>query len=213
MMPRIALLLTLVSALATGAVSAAPRAAEPHDGLFRPATVHSSVTLKHTQSVGVLVSDDTLSNIAYLARYRSDAQRGVNTHGLAPEVKQAYVDSADPDLAIAWLNSALEQQFAQVTFYRDLGSLVAARPDVVVMIDSRSQLFSEHNADVQTNVTAQFFDANFAYIGKAEGHDALQMSPLEARRQAAQISQQRVVQINALQRFDASLQALIKGQA
>jgi ABC-type Fe3+-hydroxamate transport system substrate-binding protein len=215
---RLAVLLTLFSAFAAGPVAAAPGLPDAQDGLFRPATAVSKVTLKHSQSVGVLVSDATLNNIAYLERYRFDAQHGDNSRSLDPQVKQAYVDSADPDLAIAWLNSALEQQFASVTFYRDLDSLVAARPDVVVMIDSRSQLLSEQNPDVQANVVAQFFDANFTYIGKAEGHDAVQLSTIPHTQMrteeiTAQLNQQRIVQINALQKFDTSLQQLIKGDA
>jgi hypothetical protein len=44
--------------------------------------------------------------------------------------------------AYGWLAQSLAQEFAEVTFYEDLDTLLADRPDVIVLLDARSKLAS-----------------------------------------------------------------------
>ena len=147
-------LLALVLALATGSVSAAPRQSDDA-GMFRPATQASSVTLQHSQSVGVILNENTQAALMHR--------------------------SAPTRAALEAVRSSLQQQFASVQFYSSLDKVIAARPDVIVVLKSASQ----HGTFVQ----AQFFDGNLTYITEIRGMDAHQ--PV------------------ALEHFDASLKALV----
>ena len=215
---RIAALFALVVALAGCAVPGAPRYSDVPDGQFRAGGVTSGVTLRHNQTVGVIFTENTVANLAYMERYNATAQGGLTARLTDSRITQAYVDSSDPELAINWFAQSLEKQFATVDFYEDLDSVLAARPDVIVLLDTRSKLITERSADVQASIVAEFFDADFKFIGKAEGSDAKSMSPIWAQTKrapeiAAQINQQRDVQINALHKFDVSLASLIRAQS
>ncbi|WPO99472.1 ATPase [Pseudomonas sp. HR96] len=169
---------------------------------------------KHSQTVGVIFTEDTQMNLAYLKAYHTAAQRGVGSQVLDPTIQQAYADSSDPRLAVNWLAASLSRYFATVKFYDSLDTLKAARPDVIVMLDTRSHLVSERSADVTASIRAEFYDAHFNYIGKAEGSDARSLSTLwlptrRISQVADDITQQKAVQENALRQFDSALGKLI----
>jgi hypothetical protein len=85
---------------------------------------------------------------------------------------------------------------------------------VVVMLDTYNQLVTQRNTRIEARYEARFYDANLQYIGKAQGYGARQMPSVWVQDKAvadiaAQVDQQRVLQVNALKQFDASLKALI----
>ncbi|MFK3795908.1 MULTISPECIES: ATPase [unclassified Pseudomonas] len=215
---KMAALIALVAVLAGCAVPGAPRYSNAPDAPFHASGVASGVTLKRTQTVGVIFSENTVANLAYMKSYNTAAQSGLVAKLTDSRITEAYVNSSDPELAINWFAQSLEKQFSKVAFYENLDDVVAARPDVIVLLDTRNTLITERSADVQASISAEFFDSNFKFIGKAEGSDAKSMSPIWAHTKrapeiAAQINEQRAVQVNALQKFDTSLEALIKAQS
>lgn len=171
-------------------------------------------SLQHAQSVGVLLSDNTRDNLSYLERYHDMALNGARD-ALDERIRQAFVNSSDPELAIDWLINSLQGTFLSVTVYDNLDALVQAHPDVVVMLDTHNQLLTPRNDQVEARFTARFYNANLQYIAKAEGAVRRQVPSVwvhdkAAPEIAAQIEQQRDVQQAALQRFDASLKALVQ---
>jgi hypothetical protein len=214
---RISTLLTLVAALA-GGVAAAPSYASDYVSKeqachFMP-VADSSVGLSKSQSVGVLYSENTVSTLEYLERYHAVALKGVKNGALDSRIREAFVKSSDPKLAIDWLQGSLKKEFASVTVYDNLDALMQARPDVVVMLDTYSQLVTQRNSQVQARFVAKFYDSNLQYIGKAEGVGAKELTSVwvhdkAAPEIAAQIDQQRELQVNALKQFDMSLKALV----
>jgi hypothetical protein len=93
-------------------------------------------------------------------------------------------------------------------------SLQAAKPDVVAVVDSRSQLITSRSSDIEANVSVDFYDKNLSYIGTAKGHDAKSLSPVWAdfkrsEEIVADINEQQNVQVRALQKFDQSLSNLL----
>lgn len=209
---RIATLLTLVAVLA-GAFATVAQAGSSGNCHLLP-VANSPTTLKSSQTVGVLYSENTVGTLAYLARYHAMAVQGAPCSTLDARIRSAFIASSDPRLAIGWLQGSLQKTFAKVTIYDNLDALVQGHPDVTVMLDTYSQLVTQRNTQVEARYVATFYDANLQYIGKAEGAGARQMSAVwvhgkTAQQIAAQIDQQRQVQVSALQQFDASLQALV----
>ena len=171
-------------------------------------------SLQHAQSVGVLLSDNTRDNLSYLERYHDMALNGAKD-ALDERIRQAFVSSSDPELAIDWLMSSLQGTFLSVTVYDNLDALVHAHPDVVVMLDTHNQLLTQRNDVVEAQFVARFYDANLQYIAKAEGSVHKQLPSVwvhdkAAPEIAAQIGQQRDVQTDALKQFDVSLKALVR---
>ncbi|MBN2977480.1 ATPase [Pseudomonas lactucae] len=171
-------------------------------------------SLQRGQSVGVLLSDNTRDNLSYLERYHDVALNGAKD-ALDGRIRQAFVNSSDPELAIDWLMSSLQGTFASVTVYDTLDALVQAHPDVVVMLDTHNQLLTQRNDEVEARFVARFYDADLQYIAKAEGSVHKQVPSVWVRDKAApeiaaQIEQQRDVQLDALKQFDASLKALVR---
>ena len=108
----------------------------------------------------------------------------------------------------------MQRQFDSVTVYPDMQSLKAAKPDVVAILNSRSQLINSRSSDVSADVRADFYDKNLNYIGTAKGHDAKALIPVWAdfkrsEEIAANIHEQQNVQVRALQKFDQSLNNLL----
>jgi len=179
---------------------------------LRPIT-SSQTSLQHGQSVGVLYTENTVDNLHYLERYHDMAVNGAKD-ALDGQIRQAFVNSSDPELAIDWLMNSLQGAFVSVTVYDNLDSLVQAHPDVVVMLDTHNQLLTQRNSQVEARFVARFYDANLQYIAKAEGSVAQQMPSVWVHDKtasviAAQIEQQRDVQLTALRQFDTSLKALV----
>ncbi|MFA0997529.1 MULTISPECIES: ATPase [Pseudomonas syringae group] len=214
-------LLTLAAVLSTSMVFTTPAsaavssvsAASEQVCHFAP-VADSAASLQHTQSVGVIYSENTVSNLQYLNNYHSVALMSGQNGALDSRIRNAFISSSDPKLATDWLIGSLKKEFASVTVYDNLDALMQARPDVVVMLDTYNRLVSKRNSQVEARFMARFYDTNLQYIGKAEGEVIREMTSVwvqgkAAPEIAAQIDQQRDLQVNALKQFDASLKALV----
>lgn len=211
---RISTLLALVAVLTGGAAATAPSYATDAPSCHLLSVADSTAGLQHAQSVGVLYSENTLNTLEYLEHYHSVALNGVKNGAIDSRISDAFVNSSDPKLAINWLMGSLQKEFSSVTVYDNLDALVQAHPDVVVMLDTYNRLVTQRNTQVEARFVAKFYDSNLQYIGKAEGLGEKQMSAVwvhgkAAPEIAAQIDQQRELQLNALKQFDASLKALV----
>ncbi|WP_339543244.1 ATPase [Pseudomonas sp. JAI120] len=203
----------MILMLGTVLVNNAAIASELHTGHLLP-IVGSVDSLQRAQSVGVLLSDNTRDNLSYLERYHDMALNGARD-ALDGRIREAFVNSSDPELAIDWLMNSLQGTFLSVTVYDNLDALVQARPDVVVMLDTHNQLLTPRNDQVEARFIARFYDADLQYIAKAEGSVHRQVPSVwvhdkAAPEIAARIEQQRDVQLDALKQFDASLKALVR---
>jgi hypothetical protein len=216
---KLALVSTLtITALLTGcSIPTAPSAVSSLDGIFTGPVGRSSASSipnGHDVSLGVVYSHNTQANRAYLQDYQTNAGTGFGQSLLVQPIHDAYVATSKPDLAVDWVKASLQRQFGSVTVYPDMQSLKAAKPDVVAIVDSRSQLITSRSSDVEANVSAHFYDRNLNYIGTARGHDAVALSPVWAdfKRSediVADINEQQNVQVRALQKFDQSLSNLL----
>lgn len=211
--------LTLAIVLTGCSIPTAPRAVSSLDGLFpSPVGRSSAVQVRNGSNVslGILYSHNTQTNRAYLQEYQANAGTGFGQSLLVQPIHDAYVASSRPDLSVDWVKASLQRRFGSVTVYPDLQSLKAAKPDVMAIVDTRSQLITSRSSDVEADVSADFYDANSNYIGTARGHDAKELSPVWAdfKRSdeiVADINEQQNVQIRALRKFDQSLGSLLTG--
>jgi hypothetical protein len=211
---RMSTLLALVAVLIGGVAATAPVYAGDEQACHFLPMADSGSVLKHSQSVGVIYSENTVDTLEYLKRYHSTALSVVKTDALDARIRDAFINSSDPELAINWLTASLQKEFASVTVYSSLDAVVQAHPDVVVMLDTYNRLVTQRNSQVEARFIAKFYDSNLQYIGKAEGSGEKEMTSIwvhgkAAPEIAAQINQQRDLQVNALKQFDASLKALV----
>ncbi|MCE5988382.1 MULTISPECIES: ATPase [unclassified Pseudomonas] len=190
----IAALLALLAALG-GCASPAATDTQPY-GHFYSATAISSVALAPGQRVAVLLGRDTTATLEYLDSHRTQA--AAKAQGKRVPVATLSSESQAYD----WLARSLAQQFADVTFYDDLDTLLGDHPDVIVLLDTESRLAS---ADIESRVVARFFDDQLTYIGRAEGRASKRLGDV-----ARVVEDERAVQADALRDFDDSLQALLK---
>nr|WP_315447771.1 ATPase [uncultured Pseudomonas sp.] len=207
----------LVLALSACSVPTAPKAVSSLDTLFtQPVGRSSAAQVKSGPgvSLGVVYSPSTQTNREYLRNYQANAGTGFGQSLLVQPIHDAYVASSKPDMAVDWVNASLQRQFGSVTVYPDMQSLRAARPDVVAIIDTHSQLITSRSSDIKADVSADFYDARLNYIGTAKGSDARELTPVWAdfkrsEEIVADINQQQDVQVRALQKFDQSLSNLL----
>lgn len=209
--------LTMAALLAGCSIPTAPTAVSSLDGVFTEPVGRSNATRipnGSQVSLGVLYSRNTQANRAYLQDYQANAGTGFGQSLLVQPIHDAYVATSKPDLAVDWVKASLQRQFGSVTVYPDMQSLKAAKPDVVAIVDSRSQLITSRSSDVESRVSADFYDRDFNYIGTAQGHDAKALSPVWADYKrseeiVADINEQQTVQVRALQKFDQSLNSMM----
>ncbi|CAI8938729.1 ATPase [Pseudomonas sp. IT-P291] len=210
---RILTRLAVIALLLGSVASTASAYAEDARACHLPPITGSQGGLQYGQTVGVLYSENTVENLQYLEQYHSVAVNGAK-NALDARIRRAFVNSSDPDLGIDWLMTSLHHTFVSVTVYDNLDALVQAHPDVVVMLDTHNQLLTQRNDRVEARFAARFYDASLQYIGKAEGAVEKQLPSVwvhdkTAPEIAAQIEQQRDLQLTALKQFDASLKALV----
>ena len=209
--------LTMAVVLTGCSIPTAPTAVSSLNGIFSEPVGRSGATRitngSHV-SLGIVYSQNTQTNRAYLRDYQANAGTGFGQSLLVQPIHDAYVATSRPDLAVDWVKASLQRQFGSVTVYPDMQSLRAAKPDVMAVVDTRSQLITSRSSDIQADVSADFYDKNFNYIGTAKGHDAKALSPVWADYKrsediVADINEQQNVQVRALQRFDQSLSNLL----
>jgi len=209
--------LTMVVVLTGCSIPTAPTAVSSLNGIFTEPVGRSGATRitngSHV-SLGIVYSQNTQTNRAYLRDYQANAGTGFGQSLLVQPIHDAYVATSRPDLAVDWVKASLQRQFGSVTVYPDMQSLRAAKPDVMAVVDTRSQLITSRSSDIQADVSADFYDKNFNYIGTAKGHDAKALSPVWADYKrsediVADINEQQNVQVRALQKFDQSLSNLL----
>lgn len=209
--------LTITALLAGCSIPTAPSSVASLEGVFSEPVGRSNATrIPNGQQValGVVYSRNTQINRAYLQDYHANAGTGFGQSLLVQPIHDAYVSTSKPDLAVDWVKASLQRQFGSVTVYPDLQSLKAAKPDVIVVIDTRSQLITSRSSDVEASVSAHFYDSQLNYIGTAQGKDAKALSPVWAdfkrsEEIVADILEQQDVQVRALQKFDQSLNHLL----
>ncbi len=209
--------LTMTVVLTGCSIPTAPSAVSSLEGIFTEPVGRSNATLipnGSNVSLGIVYSQNTQTNRAYLQDYRTNAGTGFGQSLLVQSIHDAFVTTSNPDLAVDWVKASLQRQFGSVTVYPDMQSLKAAKPDVTAIVDSRSQLMTSRSSDLEADVSADFYDANLNYIGTAQGHDAKTVSPLWADFEpspkiVADINEQQNVQVRALQKFDQSLSNLV----
>ncbi|WP_332767101.1 ATPase [Pseudomonas koreensis] len=211
-----ALVLSLL-AVSACSVPTAPQAVSSLDTLLPHPTGRSSATQVKSGpgvSLGVIYSPSTQTNRQYLRDYQANAGTGFGQSLLVQSIHDAYVASSKPDMAVEWVNTSLQRQFGTVTVYPDMHSLRAAKPDVVAIVDTHSQLITSRSSDIKAHVSADFYDAQLHYIGTAKGAEARELTPVWAdfkrsEEIVADINQQQDVQVRALQAFDRSLSNLV----
>ncbi|PNB75560.1 ATPase [Pseudomonas sp. GW456-E7] len=209
--------LTLTIVLTGCSIPTAPTAVSSLNGIFTEPVGRSGATLINNGShvsLGIVYSQNTQANRAYLRDYQANAGTGFGQSLLVQPIHDAYVATSRPDMAVDWVKASLQRQFGSVTVYPDMQSLRAAKPDVMAVVDTRSQLITSRSSDIQSDVSADFYDKNFNYLGTAQGHDAKALSPVWADYKrseeiVADINEQQNVQVRALQKFDQSLNNLL----
>jgi hypothetical protein len=209
--------LTMAVVLTGCSIPTAPTGGPSLNGIFTEPVGRSASTLitnGSDVSLGIVYSQNTQDTRAYLRDYQTNAGTGFGQSLLVQPIHDAYVSTSRPDMAVDWVKASLQRQFGSVTVYPDMQSLRAAKPDVTAVVDTRSQLITSRSSDIQSDVSADFYDKNFNYIGTAQGHDAKALSPVWAdfKRSediVADINEQQSVQVRALQNFDQSLNNLL----
>lgn len=212
-----------ISVLAVSACSVptAPKAVSSLDTLFNQPVGRSSATQVKSGpgvSLGVIYSPSTQANRDYLRNYQANAGTGFGQSLLVQPIHDAYVATSKPDMAVDWVKASLQRQFGSVTVYPDMQSLRAANPDVVAIVDTHSQLITSRSSNIKADVSADFYDGKFNYIGTAKGSEAKELTPVWAdfKRSediVADINEQQNVQVRALQKFDQSLSNLLTRSA
>ena len=205
--------LTAVALLSGCSIPAAPSAVSSLSGLYGPpesANTGATVEIGQQLTLGILYSQNTQINRAYLEHYQANAGTGFGQSLLVPAIRDAYIATSNPDLAVDWVKSALQRRFGTVTVYPDVEALKAAKPDVTVVIDTHSQLITPRSSDIESTTTAYFYDKHLNYIATATGRDAASLTPVWAGNKRSEdivrdITQQQNVQMNALHNFDRSL--------
>lgn len=206
-----------VLALSACSVPTAPKAVSSLDTLFTQPVGRSSATQVKSGpgvSLGVIYSPSTQANRDYLRNYQANAGTGFGQSLLVQPIHDAYVATSKPDMAVDWVKASLQRQFGSVTVYPDMQSLRAANPDVVAVVDTHSQLITSRSSNIKADVSADFYDGKFNYIGTAKGSEAKELTPVWAdfkrsEEIVADINQQQEVQVRALQKFDQSLSNLL----
>lgn len=165
-------------------------------------------------SIGVIFSENTQTNLTYLRQYHNSAGTGFGKNLLVESIRDAYISTSDPRLAVDWLKASLRREFGQVKEYPDVLSLKAAKPDILVVVDFRFQLITSRNSEIKANVAAHFYDRSYNHLGTAKGIDEKILSPIWAGNKRTEeivsdIYEQKKVQISALQKFDRSLKDLL----
>lgn len=174
----------------------------------------SLTAIKH-KTVGVLYSADAASDLDYLRRYHQHAVSSIEGRLLIREIRQGYANSSLPDRTLAAMEDSLSRHLQHVTFYKDQAALDRDNPDVIVILDTHHVLLTPRTSDVRVDYMADFFDRDYRFLGRAEGHQANSMPALWTHNQrteqiVSELDRQQALQIEAMNEFDNSISWLFQ---
>lgn len=177
----------------------------------------STLTFNRTSTFGVVYSPQTLKDLDYLNRYHDHALHSLEGRWLVSPIRQAYIESSPPNVAIDRVKQALDTVLPNVTFYSSTAALTKAKPDFIVVVYTHHVLVTPRSSDIEATFSAEFFSPNFGYLGCAEGHRAAHMPALWTHTQrtpeiVAQLDSQRALQASALSDFENSLTKMVGNQ-
>ena len=180
-----------------------------------PASAAGPIGPLNGKTVGVLFDDDTATDLDYLRRYHQHAVSSLEGRLLISEIRQGYAESSRPDRTLAAIKDAFSSRLKQVTFYGDLCSLEQGDPDIFVVVHTHHALLTPRSSDVRVDYVADFFDRDYQYLGRAQGHRAAMMPALWSDHQrteqiVGELDRQQVVQGEALDQFGNSLSRLLQ---
>jgi hypothetical protein len=130
------------------------------------------------KTIGVLFAADMEADLDYPRRYHQQAVLSLKGRLLMREIREGYANSSQPERTLAAIQYALASRLVQVTFYGDQASPDNGNPDIIVVVHTYHRLLTPSSSDMRADVAADFFDRDYQYLGRAEGHQAASMPAL-----------------------------------
>jgi hypothetical protein len=167
------------------------------------------------KAIGVIFDVDTATDLDYLRRYHQHAIWSLEGGLLIGDIRRGYAESSQPERILAAVKDTLSSHLKQATFYKDRPSLDEGNPDIIVVVHTRHTLLTPRSSDVCADYMADFFDRDYRYLGRAEGHQAVSMPALWTHTQRteqiiSELGRQKAMQAQALAEFDSSLSRLLQ---
>lgn len=182
----------------------------PHE---QPYTTISTPSALPAGPVALIISDSTTETIREMTRYHNHFKNSWTAQLYTRAIRQAYVETSDPNLSLAGVTQRLEKRFTEVQVYPSLKEASHSGFPLIAKLDTAIRLINNRSSEPASHLALDFYTPDGRYLGTVESTRYRTLTPLWAKSKredeiVADIRQQGEVQQEALALLEQRLNSI-----
>ncbi|QQN24456.1 hypothetical protein ACKUFS_08745 [Pseudomonas cannabina] len=160
--------------------------------------------------VALVLSDSATETAKELDIYNRRYKSGMIGGLYMDSIRQAYVDTSDPELGIAGVTRMLKAKFGKVERFKSVEEASHGDIKLIVKLDMQTRLINDRSSDPASYLSLEFSDVNQQYLGKLESMSRRTLTPVwtghkREKEIVSDIRQQGEIQAHALELLEQKL--------
>lgn len=160
--------------------------------------------------VALMMSESAIETVKELEAYNRHYKSGLTADLYVSSIREAYVETSDPELGVAEVARMLEARFGKVQRVQSLEEASRAGFKLVVKLDMQTRLINNRSSDPASFVSLEFYNASQQYLGTVKSMSRRTLTPVWAgykreKEIVSDVRQQGEIQAQALKLLEQKL--------
>lgn len=160
--------------------------------------------------IALVMSDSATETIRELTTYHDHFKKGWAAHLYTQAIRQAYVETSDPDLSLAGVTLILKKRFGEVYNFQTFEDASRSGLPLVVKLDMKIRLINNRSSEPASRLSLGFYTPDQRHLGTVKSSTWRVLTPLWAHNKreleiVADIRQQEVIQRQSLELLEQRL--------
>lgn len=154
--------------------------------------------------VALVISASATETVQALEAYNRYYKSGLTAGLYANSIRQAYVDTSDPELSIAAVTQMLEARLGNVQRFQSLEDASRSGFKLVAKLDMQTRLINNRSSEPASYLSLEFYTADHQYLGAVKSSSRRTLTPVwtgykREKEIVSDIRQQGEIQAQALE--------------
>ncbi|KPX67817.1 hypothetical protein [Pseudomonas syringae group genomosp. 3] len=160
--------------------------------------------------VALVLGDSATETAKELSAYNRRYKSGVTGDLYMDSIRQAYVDTSDPEFSIAEVIRMLDAKFGKVERFQTVDEAAHGGSKLIVKLDMHTRLINDRSSDPASYLSLEFSNLNHQYLGTLESMSRRTLTPVwtgykREKEIVSDIRQQGEIQAHALELLERKL--------
>lgn len=154
--------------------------------------------------VALIISAATAETVQALENYNRYYKSGFTAGLYASSIRQAYVDTSDPELSVATVTQMLEARFGKVQRFSSFEQASRSGFKLIAKLDMQTRLINNRASDPASYLALDFYRADQRHLGTVKSSSRRTLTPVwtgykREKEIVSDIRQQGEIQAHALE--------------